>query len=277
MSKTFLFQAIQFSQIALIQTIQFSVSTVSISKIVLFQTIQFSISMQCSSIWLIDRTLIMCYHCGPQWTWERWQWRVAPHSPKLQHYWNLTIRFFCVISGTFVGVRGLAPLQRCSRVLYSPQPTGQPIRERNFSAITDENCRPRCQDFFSWLTDFNGMSNSSRVILYLEVRELCYLYVCVVGFKIFCIFYVLSISISYTKNCTQSYYFMYKHLILLIHHHHHHVVLVARISLTLSRHFSLSFIASGRSSGQHPVSSHSCWIYVRAGRPAFARPCGGGP
>ena len=59
------------------------------------------------------------------------------------------------------------------------------------------------------------------------------------------------------------------------HHHHHHVVLVARISLTLSRHFSLSFITSGRSSGQHPVSSHSCWMYVCAGRPAFARPCVG--
>ena len=43
-----------------------------------------------------------------------------------------------------------------------------------------------------------------------------------------------------------------------ITHHHHHVVLVARISLTLSRHFSLSFITSGRSSGQHPISSHSC-------------------
>ena len=54
-----------------------------------------------------------------------------------------------------------------------------------------------------------------------------------------------------------------------------HVVLVARISLTLSQHFSLSFIASGRSSGQHPVSSHSCWMYVRAGRPAFARSCVG--
>ena len=27
-----------------------------------------------------------------------------------------------------------------------------------------------------------------------------------------------------------------------------------------------------RSSGPHPVSSHSCWMYVRAGRPAFARP-----
>ena len=59
------------------------------------------------------------------------------------------------------------------------------------------------------------------------------------------------------------------------HHHHHHVALVARISLTLSRHSSLSFIAPGRSSGQHPVSSHSCWMYVRAGRPAFARPCVG--
>ena len=59
------------------------------------------------------------------------------------------------------------------------------------------------------------------------------------------------------------------------HHHHHHLALVARISLTLSRHSSLSFIALGRSSGQHPVSSHSCWMYVRAGRPAFARPCVG--
>ena len=59
------------------------------------------------------------------------------------------------------------------------------------------------------------------------------------------------------------------------HHHHHHIVLLARISLTLSRHFYLSFITSGRSSGQHPVSTHSCWMYVHAGRPAFARPCVG--
>ena len=53
---------------------------------------------------------------------------------------------------------------------------------------------------------------------------------------------------------------------------YHHVVPPARISLTLSRHFSLLFIASGRSSGLHPVSSHSCCMYVRAGRPAFAWP-----
>ena len=52
----------------------------------------------------------------------------------------------------------------------------------------------------------------------------------------------------------------------------HHFVSQVRISLTLSRQFSLSFIASGRSSGLHPVSSHSCCMYVRAGRPAFARP-----
>ena len=47
---------------------------------------------------------------------------------------------------------------------------------------------------------------------------------------------------------------------------------LARISQTLSHHFSLLFITSGRSSGLHPVSSHSCCMYVLAGRPAFAQP-----
>ena len=56
------------------------------------------------------------------------------------------------------------------------------------------------------------------------------------------------------------------------HHHHHHVVPRARISLTLSRRFPLSFIASGRSSGLHPVSSHNCCMYVLDGRPALAWP-----
>ena len=50
-------------------------------------------------------------------------------------------------------------------------------------------------------------------------------------------------------------------------YHHHHIMPPARISLTLSRHSSLSFIASGR--------SQSCCMLVRAGRPAFARPWGG--
>ena len=56
---------------------------------------------------------------------------------------------------------------------------------------------------------------------------------------------------------------------------YHHVMPLTRISLTLSCHFSLSFVASGRSSVLHPVSSDSCWMYVRADRPAFARPCVG--
>ena len=61
----------------------------------------------------------------------------------------------------------------------------------------------------------------------------------------------------------------------IIYHHHHHAMSLTRISLTLSRHFSQSFIASGRSSGLYPVSSHSCCMYVRAGHPAFARPYAG--
>ena len=65
------------------------------------------------------------------------------------------------------------------------------------------------------------------------------------------------------------------HLFKWHHHHHHHVMLLAQISLTLSRHFSLSFIASGRSLGLHSVSSQSCWMYVRAGHPAFAWPYAG--
>ena len=52
----------------------------------------------------------------------------------------------------------------------------------------------------------------------------------------------------------------------------YHVVSPAWISLALSCHSSLLFIASGRSSGLHPVSSQSCCMYVRAGRPAFVRP-----
>ena len=57
--------------------------------------------------------------------------------------------------------------------------------------------------------------------------------------------------------------------------HHHHVVPLAWISLTLSRHFFLSFIAFSWSSELHLVSSHSCCMYVRAGRPAFAWPYAG--
>ena len=57
--------------------------------------------------------------------------------------------------------------------------------------------------------------------------------------------------------------------------HNHHVFPSAQISLTLSRHSSLSTIAPGRSSGIHLVSAQSCCMLVLAGHPAFDRPCEG--
>ena len=48
------------------------------------------------------------------------------HSPKLQYYWSLTIRLFRLIFRTFVMAVGvLHPLQRSSRCILQPQPTGQ--------------------------------------------------------------------------------------------------------------------------------------------------------
>ena len=93
------------------------------SKTVLFQTIQFSISTQFISIWP------RCYHSGPVWTWERWQWRSARHSPKVQHYWNLTTRLFSVIYRTLASgvccssaetqsVNSTAPADWASSVLF---------------------------------------------------------------------------------------------------------------------------------------------------------------
>ena len=142
--KLFLFRAIQLSQTVLIQTFQFSISIVFVHiqlnvKIVpfqiiqfqcqkqLFQVILFSISMQFSSIWPIDRRSLSGATSGPQWTWEWWHWRSILHSPKLRHYWNLTIRLFSVICRTLVGGEGLTPLQRTNRCILQSQPTGQGI------------------------------------------------------------------------------------------------------------------------------------------------------
>ena len=56
---------------------------------------------------------------------------------------------------------------------------------------------------------------------------------------------------------------LYIYIYIYIHIYYHHDVRLARISLTLSLHVSQSFIASGRSSGLHPVSSHSCfWLAI---------------
>ena len=47
-----------------------------------------------------------------------------------------------------------------------------------------------------------------------------------------------------------------------LHINHHHAMPLARISLTLSCHFSPLFIASSRSSWLHPVSSHMFELVV---------------
>ena len=92
-------------------------------KTVLYQTIQFSVSIQLSSISPIDRALSGAITSGPEWTWEWWQWRGTPHSPKSQHHWNLPIRLFSVIFRTLVG--GDLPLCReAASVFYSPNRLG---------------------------------------------------------------------------------------------------------------------------------------------------------
>ena len=57
----------------------------------------------------------------------------TPHSPKLQHYWSLTIRLFSVISRTIVG--GILLLCRDAvGVFYSPSWLGRPPFGWAFSA-----------------------------------------------------------------------------------------------------------------------------------------------
>ena len=80
----------------------------------------------------------------------------------------------------------------------------------------------------------------------------------------FCRVFRFLMSISLIRIKIDNHFKLYHHL------RHHHVMPQARISLTLSRHFSLSFIASGMSLGLYPVSSQSCCMYVRADRPVFA-------
>ena len=77
-----------------------------------------------NSIWPIGP-----YQVLPLWT------RVDPRtmaikgysaSPKLQHYWRLTIRLFSVISRTPIGGRGgLTPLQKCSLLILQSHLTRQ--------------------------------------------------------------------------------------------------------------------------------------------------------
>ena len=102
-----------------------NVSTVQLSKTFLFQDIQFSISMP---------LVLLNPPIGPYQVLPR-RARVdlgamaikgysTPYSPRPQHCWNLTIRLFSVISRTLVG-RGVLPLCRGAvSVFYSPNRLG---------------------------------------------------------------------------------------------------------------------------------------------------------
>ena len=122
-----------------------------------------------------------------------------------------------------------------------------------------------------WL-GINGMT-SCVGSFYDEILGNCFHCTIIFTFIFFCgLFNAKSCSHTHTHTHTHTHIYIYIYIYIYYHYHHHHVVPPARISLTLSRHFSLSFIASGRSSWLHPVSSQSCCMYVRAGRPVFARP-----
>ena len=108
------------------------------------------------------------------------------------------------------------------------------------------------------------------IYIYIQTEIRLYIYIYIYIYVYFRL-WVCTIIILFNLGLNL-YIYIY---IYIYHHYYHHVALVARISMTLSRHSNLSFIALGRSSGLHPVSSHSCWMYVPAGRPAFARPCVG--
>ena len=110
---------------------------------VLFLTIlfcrshSFALSLNVKHFYLTNRLdPFRCYQSGPEWTWELCQWRGTSHSPKLLHYWSLTIRLFNVISWTLVG--GILALCRdTSTVFYSPSRLGW--------RITEEKCHGRKQ------------------------------------------------------------------------------------------------------------------------------------
>ena len=94
-----------------------------------FFDIQFSISTQLSSIWPIDRALLGVTtpgHSGPGSDGNEGILRIPP---KLQHFWNLTIRLFSVISRTVIGGGEVLPLCReAVGVFYRPGLMGEEIK-----------------------------------------------------------------------------------------------------------------------------------------------------
>ena len=103
------------------KTIQFGINTHSFFvdtqlNVKQFFFKQFSLALVHSSIRPIYRTLSGATSPGQSGTGRDGNKRGTPHSPKHQHYWSLAIQ------DTRWG--NLTPLQRCSRNILQPQPTG---------------------------------------------------------------------------------------------------------------------------------------------------------
>ena len=80
----------------------------------------FTYSLNVKQFYLTHRSdPIRHYHSGLEWTWEKWQLRGTPHTPKL-HNWHFTIRLFSVISRTFVDKRSYSSAEIQS--MYSTTP-----------------------------------------------------------------------------------------------------------------------------------------------------------
>ena len=112
------------------------------------KTIQFSISMRFNSIWSIDRTLSGATTQGPKWTWEQWRWNGTLHFPKLQNYWNLTIRLYSVINRTLIRWSGVLPLcWEAVSVFYSSSWLGNTLMLRGTILKNSEKLH-RLSDLF---------------------------------------------------------------------------------------------------------------------------------
>ena len=126
------------------------------------------------SIWTIERALsgatwsgspVRCYHSRSDWTWEQWQWRGTPSSPKLNHYWERIIRLFNVISWTLIGWWWVKSLQRWSWRILQPQPSRDSLPDclRSYQDTRLLGCSPFAEMKSKYSTtpaDWNLPSNS---------------------------------------------------------------------------------------------------------------------
>ena len=111
------------------------------------------------------------------------------------------------------------------------------------------------KEFFCPLCTDNCLIQSYQIFCVLSERRIWFSLIWFYGISTIVGYLMPNPVLTYIVNIqfVKTFYRYHHHH----HHHYHHIVPSAQISLTLSRHFSLSLIASGRSSGLHPVSSHS--------------------